>query len=98
MESTYLIVRRSQASRRQQELQQLKEDKERKEAEKGPGWYYEVVPIKNSPKTADSGGGGEAAGAEPPTDLLGYKKFERCCYKCEGVTNSEQVCYIIICK
>ena len=34
------------ASRRQQELVSIKEEKEKKEAEKGPAWYYIPVGIK----------------------------------------------------
>lgn len=41
-----LISRRSMASRRQQELVSIKEEKEKKEAEKGPAWYYIPVGIK----------------------------------------------------
>ena len=34
------------ASKRQQELISLKEEKEKKEAEKGPAWYYIPVGLK----------------------------------------------------
>ena len=35
--------RRSMASKRQQELVSQKEEKEKKDAEKGPAWYY--IPV-----------------------------------------------------
>ena len=34
------------ASKRQQNLVSLKVEKERKEAEKGPAWYYETYLVK----------------------------------------------------
>ena len=34
------------ATRRQQDIKQRQEEREKKEKEKGPGWYYELVPVK----------------------------------------------------
>ena len=34
------------ATRRQQDVKLRQEEREKKEKEKGPGWYYELVPVK----------------------------------------------------
>ena len=33
------------ATRRQQDVKLKQEEREKKEKEKGPGWYYELVPV-----------------------------------------------------
>merc|ERR1712098_414142 len=35
------------ATKRQMDALREKEEKERREKEKGPGWYYELVPVTN---------------------------------------------------
>ena len=56
-----------------------------REAEKGPGWYYEVVPLKEGERPPQE---------ELEPDLASYKKYERCCAKCEGVSTPEWVSFI----
>ena len=34
------------ATRRQQDIKLKQEEREKKEKDKGPGWYYELVPVK----------------------------------------------------
>ena len=59
------------ATKRQMDAFREKEEKERKEKEKGPGWYYELVPVTN-PQTAPE-----------PAPVLGQFVSGRVCLVCE---------------
>ena len=59
------------ATKRQMDAFREKEEKERKEKEKGPGWYYELVPVTN-PQAAPE-----------PAPVLGQFVSGRVCLVCE---------------
>ena len=62
------------ASRRQLEMLEAKEEKERKAKEKGPAWFYVVEPVSKPVVKVE---------VEDPNRMVGQVANSRACNKCE---------------
>ena len=71
------------ASRRQLEMLEAKEEKERKAKEKGPAWFYVVEPVTKPVVKVE---------VEDPNRMVGQVANSRACNKCEEANGEVMQC------